>query len=93
MEDPEAYPLAGYKILVKVEPEINGKLKVPSSKELNSIQFSFTGEKSHAFRFVDTVSKGDVNGRVDNVSYVDTDGPNVIRFTSSDMEVTPPKNP
>src|SRR5207302_11168842 len=87
VEDPEAYPLKGYRIVVKVDAESNGRLKVPSLDELNSIQFSFTGKRSHAFTFMDTLSKRYVKGSVDNVSYVAQDGPTVIRFTSSDMEV------
>jgi hypothetical protein len=93
VEDPAAYPLKGYKINIRVAAETNGKLKVSTSKELNSIQFSFSTPKSHAFDFTDTKTSRRVNGRVDNVSHVTEDGPIVIRFTSNDMEVSAPRTP
>ncbi|MDX6557951.1 MAG: hypothetical protein QOF72_1000 [Blastocatellia bacterium] len=93
IEDPAAYPLEGYKIKIKVDPETDGRLKVSTAKELNSIQFSFGEKRSHAFAFVDTKSTQDVNGRVDNVFHVNEDGPIVIRFTSTDIEVAPSRKP
>jgi hypothetical protein len=93
VEDPAAYPLEGYKIKIKVEPKTDGRLKVSTAKELNSIQFSFSERKRHSFSFMDTKTNRDVNGRVDNVFHVNEDGPIVIRFTSTDMEVAPSRKP
>jgi hypothetical protein len=89
VEDPAAYPLEVYKIQVKVEAETDGRIKVSTPKELNSIQFSFTGQKSHSFSFTDTLTSGEVSGHVDNVSHVAQDGPLVLRFVSSDMRAEP----
>jgi hypothetical protein len=93
IDDPAAYPLEGYKIKIKVDPETDGRLKVSTAKELNSIQFSFGEKRGHAFSFMDTKTNRDVNGRVDNVFHVNEDGPIVIRFTSTDMEVAPSRTP
>jgi hypothetical protein len=93
VEDPSAYPLEGYKIKIKVDPETDGRLKTSTAKEINSIQFSFSEKGSQAFSFVDTKSNQGVSGGVDNVFHVNEDGPIVIRFTSSDIEVTPSRKP
>ena len=92
VEDPEAYPLEGYKIRVKVKSETNGRIKVPTSKELKSIQLHFTYDKRDAFDFRDTQSKVRLRGSVDNVSHVTADGPNILRFISSDTEAEPSKS-
>jgi hypothetical protein len=93
VEDPEAYPLEGYKIQVKVEAEVDGKLKVPTAKESNSIQFNSTGEQRHAFSFADTKTSSKLSGRVSRVYHLTKDDPNILSFTSNDMEVEPSKNP
>ena len=84
IEDPEAYPLEGYKIKIKVESETDGRVKVPSAKERNSIQFSFKYDKSHSFDFTDTKSNKRI---VDDVSWVGNDGPNVLRFVSQNLDL------
>jgi hypothetical protein len=89
VDDPAAYPLKGYKIKIIVESETDGRIKVPTSEELNSIQFHFTYDKSHSFNFTDTQSNIRLSGKVGNVSHVGSDGPNVLRFTSSDLEAKP----
>lgn len=89
VEDPAAYPLQGYRIKVRVESETNGQIKVPTSKELKSIQLSFSYDKSHSFDFTDTQSNRRLKGQVKNVSHVASDGPNVLRFISTDMQATP----
>jgi len=93
VEDPAAYPLEVYKIRIKVESETDGRVKVSTEKELNSIQFSFSGGGNHRFFFIDTKSNRDVKGGVGNVFHVDEDGPIVIRFTSSDITVDPSRQP
>ena len=86
VEDPAAYPLEGYKIKIIVESETDGRIKVATQKELESIQFSFTYNKSHSFHFRDTQSSMSIGGQVRNVSHVGEDGPNVLRFISSNLE-------
>jgi hypothetical protein len=89
IEDHAAYPLEGYKIKIIVESKTDGRVKVPTSKELESIQFSFTYDQSHSFQFTDTQSSGRISGQVRNVSHVGEDGPNVLRFISGDLEAKP----
>lgn len=93
VEDPEVSPrLEGYKIRVKVKSETNGRIQVPTSKELEAIQLHFTYDKRDAFDFRDTRSNVRLMGSVDNVSHLAADGPNILRFISSDMETESSKS-
>jgi len=83
VEDPAAYPLEGYKIRIRVDSETNGKIKVPSTQERNSIEYSFNYDKNHSYDFTDTQSNKKIIGEVDDVSYMGSDGPMVLRFKSS----------
>jgi hypothetical protein len=67
IEDPEAYPLSGYKVMVKVPADIIGRVKVPTSKDADEILFSFTGKRDHSFSFSDMTIHKQIVGTVATV--------------------------
>jgi hypothetical protein len=87
VEDPEAYPLEGYKIKIKVPGETNGKVKVPSSEYVKSVTLNFKGKNTHSFGFVDTQTNKAVGGLIENVFPDEKEGPNIIGFESRDLIV------
>lgn len=84
--DPAAYPLEGYRINIRVQSASEGRLKLDKAEELLSITFNFRA-RSHTFVFIDTRQKEKISGEVENVSHIQEDGPNVLRFTSNQIRV------
>jgi hypothetical protein len=87
VDNPESYPLKGYKVVIKVPAETTGAMKVPSSPEVETIVLSFKGEGSQSFTFTDTAMDREISGDVRNVFPKQNDGPNVLGFTAADIHV------
>jgi hypothetical protein len=89
VEDPEAYPLKGYKVRVKVPADISGQVKVPTSDDSNEIFSSFKSKYSHSFSFSDARAKKTLFGVVETVSQNISAGPNVLSFTPPTLVEAP----
>lgn len=88
VQDPESYPLEGYKVILKAPAETTGLIKVSSAEEVNDITLTFKGQDSHSFRFTDTRSGEDVEGYPERVFPERDEGPNIVKFTGSELVVT-----
>lgn len=81
-EDPEAYPLKGYRINILVPAEVNGKAKVPLPADSDEIFFSFKENTKHSFRFADTKRRSEIDGDITTLRQDRQAGPSVLGFTT-----------
>jgi hypothetical protein len=87
VENPESYPLKGYKVVLKAAAETKGLIKVSSSEEVTNITLAFKGKDSHYFSFTDTTSQQEVEGNPENVFPEKDEGPNIVGFTATELIV------